>query len=411
MEPVRVSVVEFSDRKFYMMQWREPDTGRKRTRSTKVERTGRKRERTEAERVAAKFEVELRANTYRPPSKVTWAEFRERYENEVLTGLADTTDLKVSGVFNSVEAILNPARLRDLTEQRLSYYVAELRKARRSEDTILGHVAHLGSALRWAERVGLLAKAPKIERPRRAKGAKAMKGRPITYQEFCAMLGKVPEVVGQPAAASWREYLWGLWWSGLRLAESLELYWDRNDRLCVDLTGEHPMLRIPAELEKGHRDRLLAMAPEFAEFLLRTPETDRTGRVFNPKPRRVHFSRLTSDRVSRLVGRVGQAAQVVVATDARTGKVKYASAHDLRRSFGERWAGRIMPPDLMILMRHESIETTMKFYVGRNAQKTAATLWNAHKRATESNTFGNTPDYHPDQAADANAASDPLSRG
>jgi hypothetical protein len=86
--------------------------------------------------------------------------------------------------------------------------------------------------------------------------------------------------VGEAAAASWTHYLEGLWTSGLRLAESLELYWDRDDKLCVDLAGKRPMLRIPAELEKGHKDRHLPIAPEFAEFLLRTPPAERTGSVF-----------------------------------------------------------------------------------------------------------------------------------
>ena len=58
-------------------------------------------------------------------------------------------------------------------------------------------------------------------------------------------------------------------------------------------------------------------------------------------------------------------------------KTKYASAHDLRRSFGLRWARHLMPDDLMVLMRHETIETTMKYYVGRNAQATADRLWDA----------------------------------
>jgi hypothetical protein len=39
-EDIKVSVVEFSDRKFYLMQWRDPFTGKKCTLSTKVERTG-----------------------------------------------------------------------------------------------------------------------------------------------------------------------------------------------------------------------------------------------------------------------------------------------------------------------------------------------------------------------------------
>lgn len=41
-----------------------------------------------------------------------------------------------------------------------------------------------------------------------------------------------------------------------------------------------------------------------------------------------------------------------------------------------------MPQVLKELMRHESIETTLKYYVGRNAQTTAAVLWAAHKAAT-----------------------------
>ena len=88
------------------------------------------------------------------------------------------------------------------------------------------------------------------------------------------MLAKVESIVGAEAAPSWKHYLRGLWLSGLRLEESLELYWDRDDQLCVDLSGKRPMLRIPGELEKGNQDRLLPMAPEFAEFLLATPTVD-----------------------------------------------------------------------------------------------------------------------------------------
>ncbi len=62
---------------------------------------------------------------------------------------------------------------------------------------------------------------------------------------------------------------------------------------------------------------------------------------------------------------------------------KTASAHDLRRAFGERWAARLMPAQLMELMRHESIETTLSYYVGRNAEKTAAILWHEHEKAVE----------------------------
>ena len=62
---------------------------------------------------------------------------------------------------------------------------------------------------------------------------------------------------------------------------------------------------------------------------------------------------------------------------------KSASAHDPRRAFGERWASRLMPAQLMELMRHETIETTLSYHVGRNAERTAAILWHEHEKATE----------------------------
>ena len=407
-ELVRVTVVEFGDRRHYMMQWRDLVTGRKKTKSTKVERTGRAKDRKQAERVAAKHEAELREGRYHEPLRVTWAEFRERYEAEVLPGLAKRTGEKSDAAFNWAERVLNPSRLAEVTESRISHLQAAMREADLAEATIKSYLAHLKATLRWAERMGLLVKAPKIDMPKRAKGSRVMKGRPITGEEFERMLAKVAEVVvGQPEEGqeqptperaehnraivdSWKHYLCGLWLSGLRLSESLELWWDREDRLCVDLSGEHPMLRISAECEKGNQDRLLPLAPEFAEFLLATPEPERVGRVFKPMARSVRGERLCHFQVSRVVVRIGKAAGVKVATDPRTGKVKYASAHDLRRSFGQRWAGRIMPTDLMGLMRHESIDTTLRYYVGRNAQATAKTLWEAHRKAAGGNILGNT---------------------
>ena len=56
-----------------------------------------------------------------------------------------------------------------------------------------------------------------------------------------------------------------------------------------------------------------------------------------------------------------------------------------RASIGQRdWAARLMPAQLMELMRHETIETTLSYYVGRNAERTAAILWHEHEKATES---------------------------
>ena len=69
--------------------------------------------------------------------------------------------------------------------------------------------------------------------------------------------------------------------------------------------------------------------------------------------------------------------------DKATGK--FASAHDLRRSFGTRWAPRVKPATLQLLMRHRSIETTLKYYVDQDADDVADELWRTHRA------LGNTP--------------------
>jgi len=79
---------------------------------------------------------------------------------------------------------------------------------------------------------------------------------------------------------------------------------------------------------------------------------------------------------SRTISNIGNATGVKV-SEKSNGKIKFASAHDLRRAFGFRWAMRIMPAVLQQLMRHESIQTTMTYYVGRNAEATAEVVWDA----------------------------------
>ena len=72
-----------------------------------------------------------------------------------------------------------------------------------------------------------------------------------------------------------------------------------------------------------------------------TPTEDHTGWAFNPRSlqqkynRRYRGERLTAERVGRVLSDVGKRAGIVVDEgNPRTGSpVKYASCHDLRRTF------------------------------------------------------------------------------
>lgn len=417
MKSIEVKVTKYKDRRFWIMYYDDPVTGKRVPRSTKqtAERA--------AEREAAKWEAELQKGTYRPASAITWVDFRERYEREVAAGLAGRTALIVATAFNSFESVVRVDRLRDVTHARLSHYQSVLRERGKSIATIRTYLAHLNAAFAWAVKDKLMLSAPEVTMPKQAKGAKLMKGRPITTEEFERMLGKiaaglqlaVKERRGKPverkrkrseeaiagdqkrkdehaaaAVPSWHRLLQGLWLSGLRLGEALNLSWDDETKILVDFTGRRPMFLILAELEKGGQDRILPMTPDFAEFLQATPESERVGPVF-PIVGRGESGPVRLEWACNVIACIGKAAGVLVDKKSQ----KFASAHDLRRSFGERWSKRVMPATLQQMMRHADISTTMRYYVGQNADAAADTIWEAAGRV---NTFVNSAENQADQS-------------
>ncbi|QDT44283.1 site-specific tyrosine recombinase XerC [Gimesia alba] len=361
----------------FYVKWVDPATGREKRKSTHT------KIRRDAERFADRLEKELNEGTYFEIPKTTWIDFLQRYETEVMPGFADSSIAKALITFRHIERIIKPNLLMQIDATAISKMVKEMRSQGLEEVTIKGYLIYTKSALNWAHSVGLIPVVPKFPKFKRIREEKAMRGRPLCLEEFERMLSAVPSVCGEKQTESWRFHLRGLWCSGLRLTESLELYWDREDKLSIDLTGRRPMLRIRMEAEKGNKDRLLPIVPEFATLLEEVPEDERTGPVFNPLARKKRTERMLPSTISKQIANIGEKANIVVGDkgniDKKTGKRKprFASAHDLRRSFGERWSLKVMPDVLMLLMRHSDIDTTMKYYVGRNAQKAAEVIWGA----------------------------------
>jgi len=77
---------------------------------------------------------------------------------------------------------------------------------------------------------------------------------------------------------------------------------------------------------------------------------------------------LTGPAVGRLIAEAGRLAGIKVGWNERMKKPKYASAHDLRRSFAEYFKSRVSMDELRILMRHKSIATTNRYYLSTEAQ-------------------------------------------
>ena len=365
----KVKVVRKKGRKHLVFRWTDPETGIERQKSAGTSN------RKLAERLAGELEADLKYSRYDNSDQITWEDFRYRFEDEHLPSLAHASKQAYVGALNTFDRLMNPKRLGEVNAAAISCFQTRLRKTDVAEATVANKLRHIKAALRWAKSIGLMREVPEIKMPRRARGSKVMKGRPITEHEFEQMIAALPQVVPAGQLEAWEFYIRGLWWCGLRVGESLELYWDRDDRLRVDLSGKYGLLHIPAEWEKGGKDRVYPLAPEFVKHLEQVPTSERYGRVFSiAEPEgRSHLG--NKNRVIKVGATIGNLAGIVVSNRGRNGKPKYASLHDLRRSFGVRWSERVLPQQLQEIMRHESISTTQLYYVGHDADRTASLMW------------------------------------
>jgi hypothetical protein len=76
MEEIKVHVVKYPDRDNLVMRYRDPLTNKHVQRSTGTTK------KSEAAKEAGKWQAELREGRYKSLCRMTWAEFREKFEAE-----------------------------------------------------------------------------------------------------------------------------------------------------------------------------------------------------------------------------------------------------------------------------------------------------------------------------------------
>lgn len=365
-DEISVIVVKRKDRKNLCLRYTDPVDGKKREKNSGT--TSMKA----AQRAAGEWQAELRAGTS-SKSATRWDVFTEAYETAVGVSLRDKTMSAIAVAFNAAEKHMKPDTLARITPQWVTRFQQRLLESGCASSTVESYCRHLRASLNWAKDQGWIASVPKFQKLKNARSAKQMKGRPITGEEFDRLLEAVELEFPkrQEQRESFRFLLRGLWLSGLRLGEALTLTWDQwADGIRVDLSGQYAKLLIAAEDEKGGKDRVYPMTPDFAEFLQAVPKESRKGFVFSPILSRGVCHRV--DTVSKAICGIGERSGVKV--DDKGGKPVWASAHDLRRAFGARWSRRVNSMMLKELMRHASVTTTEKYYVGIQSDETSAIL-------------------------------------
>lgn len=372
MKFVTVSVMRRARSQNWLAYWSDPSTGRKRTRSLKTtdERT--------AIRMSQRIQTAINSGESIDEGP-TWENAVEAFKDDTFPSLSPASRADTLTTIKFLNVFVRPKSLAALNESAISNFAAQLRSTEirgklRSEATIRRYLAQVKRMLRWFHDAGYINRVPRIRMP----PATGAKGRPLTDAEFQAMKNAVPLVVGlnTERVRSWTELLEGLWLSGLRLGEALRLTWDNPFSIRVDLDGhQRPMLIFPGAFQKNRQDQIVPITPDFADWL--RDRQDPTGFVFQPLCQGLD-ERVDRLWASRLISRIGEKAGIVVKeTFAESGKKTdhFATAHDLRRSFGARWARKVLPPVLRELMRHSDIKTTLDYYAGRNAESLAESLY------------------------------------
>jgi integrase len=332
---VTVWVQRFKDRTNLVLQWIDPVTGRRKSESAGTS------DPDKAERARADKEYELNHGLHQDVSRMSWARFRELFEEEYLPNVREKTGENYQNTMNLFEELAHPTSLRSITARTVSTFATRLRttpvrggRAGMQASTVSVRLQFLHAVLNWAVDQGMLPKCPPFPEVKVPK----KKPKPVPAESFERLAAKAPDA--QTAA-----FLLCGWLAGLRLAEAIHLEWEETDEApWVDLGRDR--IWLPAELVKADEDQWVPLDPALRKALEALPRQGR--RVFRFVATDGHT--LSNNGVAARVSRLAKKAGVKL------------TMRVLRRGFGCRYAARVPAQVLQRLMRHSNIAITMDYY-------------------------------------------------
>jgi integrase len=333
---VTVWVQKFKDRPQLVLQWHDPFTGQRKSKSAETTIPA------VAEMKRTELEYELNHGLHKEASRMSWEKFRELFEAEYVSGLRLNTRICYGDTLNQFEKLMNPGRVSAISERTVSAFAAALRKlpvrgkTDRRTGTIKTRLRFLRTALRWAAEQKIIPACPRFPRIEE----ESRLPRPVPVESFERILDKADD------DAHLQAYLLCGWLAGLRLSEANALEWEETDESpYVDFARDRIVL--PAKVAKGKREQWVPLDPVLREALEALPRHGR--KVF-------HF---IDERTGQPIKRNAISKRII--SLARKAGVRL-SMHTLRKGFGCRYAGKVPAQVLQKLMRHANIKTTMDYY-------------------------------------------------
>lgn len=278
-------------------------------------------DRSQAERLAPALYAELT----RPPS-TTVADLWEAYVR-AHEGRRIASNMKYS--WKALQKRFGNLEGNRVTVQDCEAHIRERREKGIKDHTLHGELGHLRIVLRWAEKEGLIDKAPTIKRPPLPQPTE----RALTREEVSALIRHAP----YPHIATF--IILGVCTAG-RLEALLELTWDRVDFRRGRIMLEKPGVRAP---RKGRA--IVPMNDFLRAHLLEAKKQALSDYVieWNGKP----------------VKSVRRAMQAAVAAAG----IPKATPHDLRHTAAVHMAEAGVPmEEISQYLGHSSVEVTRKIY-------------------------------------------------
>jgi integrase len=324
----------FADRPYLMLQWLDPVTGKRKSKSAGTCNP------LDAEKKRADLEYELNHGLYREPAKLPWSAFRELFEAEYLPGVRPGTRKGYRVTLDLFEQIVNPARVASIDERTLTAFVSGLRRrkgltpAGYQSNTIQTKLRFLHGALSWAKGqhfIDHLPRFPFVKVPKK-------RPQPVPAEAF-------ERLQARAADPQLRCVLLCGWLAGLRLAEACLLEWEpTTEAPYIDL-GRNRII-FPAEFVKAVEDQWIPLDEDLREALLALPRHGKKVFRFLSRSGRPILPDSVGHRVVALAKRAGVRLSMRI----------------LRRGFGCHYAGTVPAQVLQRLMRHSNISITMDYY-------------------------------------------------
>jgi integrase len=344
---------------YWRMEWRDND-GKSRGLSTKKKLKG------DAKEVASKHEYQLNRDEI-PVDEYLIEDAKEEYYSAIsLLREKSKKHIKVS-LKQFATYLPELKKLDEITFRNLSEWVNKQHEKKLAIFTISSRMADMRKFLRWCISAKLISKLPDFPTLQLPKGYKG-KGRSITPKQFEQVIKAIPKIeTDKSRATAYKNFLYGIYHTGLRIQNLLDLSWDERDPIHINFPDSgRPTFIVDHSVDKAKQNRVAPCTPQFAEFLTKTfPKSSRYGKVFKMPVDH-------PDTIGDTIREIGIASGVKV-------NGCNVTAHIIRKTFGNEWAKKLAPAELKTLMWHADIKTTMTFYVDIEANDVQDKLWQMSK--------------------------------